>query len=100
MIDLENEDELEDDESEEDEDEDYGFSYLKPKSPNTPNSGKEIYLLYLGIETGSREDCSIFYEVPEVWEDKANAKARQKALDTANKGNPDFYTYLVPVKIK
>ena len=91
------EDGLEDD----DEDED-GRGIVNPDSPspNTPNSGKKIYLLYFGTETGNREDCSIFYEVPEVWEKKKDAVAREKALNAANKGKDEFYTHLVPVNVE
>jgi hypothetical protein len=88
------------DDEDEDYDEDEGLINPKSPSPNTANSGKEIYLLYFGRETGSREDCSVFYETPEVWEGKADAKAREKALNAANTSNNEFWTHLVPVTVK
>ena len=85
-----------------DEEDEDGRGIVNPDSPspNTPNSGKQIYLLYFGTETGNREDCSIFYEVPEVWEKKKDAVAREKTLNAANKGKDEFYTHLVPVNIE
>ena len=58
---------------------------------------QKVYLIYHGKENGEREDCSIFYETPEVYLDKKVAEDRLKEIkklhkEAIKKGHRDLWT--------
>jgi hypothetical protein len=55
----------------------------------------KAHLIYHGNEIGSREDCSIFYEVPEVFLDENMANARVTELEAGE----DDYVHRVIVDV-
>ncbi len=71
---------------------------------------REVFILYWGTETGSREDCSIFYTESEAFTTRARAEARAQGLKAANQAALDdedeeedadesFYTHIDTVEV-
>jgi hypothetical protein len=56
------------------------------------------YLIYHGKESGEREDCSIFYTIPEVWLDKDAADRRYDELEAAVADDGYLHRVAVPIK--
>lgn len=78
-------------------DEEAGYNIPKKLVTQNNLTGTRIWLVYHGIENGSREDCSIFYAEPEAYSTQADAEAREAQLNAANVGNSIFYAHVTLV---